>query len=180
MELEKQASDLRFEILRNAIYHTARGQFLDLCTRVISFVIILLGTAAASQLGAATSKFDDRWLAGAAALVATFQLVGDFGVAARTHSYLQRRCYELLAELETLLPLDEAAIANLRAKLTILYGEEPPPMRALDAVAYNAACDSLGKEKSRVRIGILQSIFRQVFPFNGTEFVPIHGDGVTS
>jgi hypothetical protein len=160
--------------LRNAIYHTSRSQFLDWCTRITNFTIIFLGTPAAAQLGEATHRFDDRWLAGAAALVATIQLVGDFGVAARTHSYLQRRCYELLAELEMLSPIEEARIANLRAKLTTLYGEEPPPMRALDAVAYNAACDSPGKEKDRVRIGLLQSVLRHIFPFYGTEFVAIH------
>jgi hypothetical protein len=173
-DLKKQAADLRFDILRNAIYHTSRSQFLDFLTRVINFFIILLGTAAAAQLGEATHRFDDRWLAGAAALVATIQLVGDFGVAGRTHSYLQRRCYELLAELEMLAPLEEANIATLRAKLTTLYGEEPPPMRALDAVAYNAACDSLGKEQDRVKIGALQSFFRHIYPFYGTEFISIH------
>jgi hypothetical protein len=113
---------------------------------------------------------DDRVLAGAAALIAALQLVGDFGVAARNHAYLQRKCYELLANVEQMMPPDEAGILALRAKLTTLYGEEPPPMRALDAVAYNAACESTGREDGRLRIGVLQSIFRHFYPFNGTQF----------
>ena len=155
-DLTREIENLKFDILRNAIYHTARGQFFDLISRLINFTIIVLGTGAASQLGAATGKIDDRWLAGAAALLAALQLVGDFGVAARNHAYLQRRCYELLSELELSTPLDEGRIATLRAKLIILYGEEPPPMRALDAVAYNAACDSVGKPDARVRINLFQ------------------------
>jgi hypothetical protein len=115
---------------------------------------------------------DPKWLAAAAAIVATLQLVGDFAVSARVHGYLQRRCYEVLAELEETKPGDEAKIAALRAKLTILYGEEPPQMRALDAIAYNAACDSVGKSNARVKISFLQSLLRHFYPFNGTEFVP--------
>ena len=133
----------------------------------MNFVIIALGTSAAAQLGDATHIIDDKWLAGLAALVATFQLVSDFGVAAATHAYLQRRCYELLSELELVVVADEPKLAALRAKLTTLYGEEPPPMRALDAVAYNAACDSIGKGEERVEINWWQSLWRHVYPFNG-------------
>jgi hypothetical protein len=172
-DVTELASDLRFDILRNAIYHSARSRFLDLCNRAVNFVIIVLGTAAASQMGTATGKIDDKWLAAMAALVAAFQLVSDFGVAARTHAYLQRRCYELLADLELLASPTDGAVLSLRAKLTTLYGEEPPPMRALDAVAYNAACDSLGKESKRVVITPWQALWRHLYPFNGTEFKPI-------
>ena len=172
VDLSKQVADLRFEILRNAIYHTARNQFLDGCARYINFVVIVLGTSAAAQLGSETWKLDPKWLAAAAAFFATFQLVGGFAVSARVHAYLQRRCYELLAELEGTVSLDESKIAALRAKLIILYGEEPPPMRALDAVAYNAACDSIGKSTERVKINGWQSLWRHIYPFNGTEFAP--------
>lgn len=175
VDVVKQAADLRFDILRNAIYHTARNQFLGRCTRIVNFVIIALGTSAAAQLGDATHIIDDKWLAGLAALVATFQLVSDFGVAAATHAYLQRRCYELLSELELVVVADEPKLAALRAKLTTLYGEEPPPMRALDAVAYNAACDSIGRGDERVEINWWQSLWRHVYPFNGTQFAPPKG-----
>jgi hypothetical protein len=169
-DVAKQGADLRFDILRNAIYHTARNQFLDRCTRITNFIVIALGTSAAAELG--SGYVDPKWLAAAAATFATLQLVGDFAVTARVHAYLQRRCYELLAELEGINSPDESKIAAIRAKLTTLYGEEPPPMRALDAVAYNAACDSIGKSGQRVKISFWQSLLRQIYPFNGTEFVP--------
>jgi hypothetical protein len=169
-DVAKQRADLSFDILRNAIYHTARAQFLDQCMRVTNFIVIVLGTSAAAELW--SGQIDPKWLAAAAAFVATLQLVGDFAVSARVHAYLQRRCYELLAELEGITSPDESSIAAIRAKLTILYGEEPPPMRALDAVAYNAACDSIGKSSERVKISFWQSLLRHIYPFNGTEFVP--------
>jgi hypothetical protein len=94
------------------------------------------------------------------------------------HAYLQRRCYEILAELENTKSPDESKIADIRAKLIILYGEEPPPMRALDAIAYNAACDSVGKSGERVKV-TLQSLLRHIYPFNGTEF-PQKKEAMTS
>jgi hypothetical protein len=132
--------------------------------------VIILGTSAAAELG--SGYIDPKWLAATAAFVATLQLVADFAVSARVHAYLQRRCYELLAELEGIKSPDESAIAGIRAKLTILYGEEPPPMRALDAVAYNTACDSIGRSSERVKITFWQSRLRHIYPFYGTEFIP--------
>ncbi|MBO0734685.1 MAG: hypothetical protein J2P49_10310 [Methylocapsa sp.] len=168
MDNSKQMDDLRFDLLRNAIYHTARRQFLDRCMRITNFFVIILGASAATDL--MSRHVGAKWLAAAAAIVATLQLVADFAVSARDHGYLQRRCYELLSELESLEPNEEQKIASIRAKLTILYGEEPPQMRALDAIAYNAACDSIGKSNARVKIDFLHSLLRHICPFNGTEF----------
>ena len=127
VDLDKLEGDLRFDLLRNAIYHSARARFLDFCTRVFNFAVILLGTSAAADLGK-IGNIDQGLLAAGAAIAGIVQLVGDFGVSARTHSYLQRRCYELLAELGSAAPTEESLRA-IRAKLTLVYGEEPPPMR---------------------------------------------------
>ncbi|AZG75550.1 hypothetical protein [Methylocystis rosea] len=178
IDLHQLEEDLRFDLLRNAIYHTARGQFLDLCTRSLNFVVIALGTSAAAEIG--KGHIEPKWLAAAATFAATIQLVGDLGVSARVHFYLQRRCYELLSELEGPAPKDQTKIAEVRAKLTVLYGEEPPPMRALDAVAYNAACDSVGKGERRVKISWFQSAMRQFYPFNGTKFIPKVGNAAAA
>jgi len=60
-------------------------------------------------------------------------------------------------------------IAKWEAELHRLYSEEPAPMRALDAIAYNAASKSLGK-KTRIRIRPWHSIFKQWWAFNESEF----------
>jgi hypothetical protein len=57
------------------------------------------------------------------------------------------------------------------AVLNRLYAEEPPPMRALDAISYNAALGSLGRDpKGRIPIKWWQSLLRQIWPFNETAF----------
>src|SRR5215203_3370112 len=138
---ERSKDDLRFDAMRNAIYHTARRQYLDSLNRWLNFVIIVAGTAAAGDLGKQFGV-EAAYLAGLTALAGTLQLVFDFSGRARTHEFLQRRYYELIAAISE--PRGEEQIPRWEAELNRLYSEEPPPMRALDAIAYNAACDSLG------------------------------------
>ena len=49
--MEGKAADLRFEALRNAIYHTARRMFLDRCSRLLNLIVIVAGASAVGQLG---------------------------------------------------------------------------------------------------------------------------------
>lgn len=101
-------------------------------------------------------------------MFATLQLVFDFGGRAAQHDYLQRRYYELLADV---LENPKTKVEVWEAKLTRLYADEPAPMRALDAIARNAAVDALGyPEKDRVRVEWYQSLLSQIWPFNETEF----------
>lgn len=167
----RKAADIQFDALRNAIYHSARRSYYDALNRSMSFLVVASGTAAVADAG--------KWLgvdssyqlfALAAALAGLSQLVFDFGGKARTHEFLQRRFYELISEMGADEPSPEQLI-GWDSRLNGLYAEEPPPMRALDAVAYNAAIESLGRDKGkRVHINIFQSWLRHLVHFNGSAF----------
>jgi hypothetical protein len=99
------------------------------------------------------------------------QLVFDFGGKARTHEFLQRRFYELTADIAEVEKPSPSKVGEWEATLNRLYAEEPPPMRAMDAIAYNAAIESLGSDKSkRIDVNWWQSLNRHWFPFNGAPF----------
>lgn len=166
---QKKITNLKFDALRNAIYHTARRGIMDALNRIFLFVVIISGAAAVGDLG---QKYGitPQWLAFVAAMAGTIQLVADFGVVARNHEFLQRQYYELIADIAAVAEPDASQVAAWEARLNRIYGEEPPPMRALDAIAYNAACKSLGRQDSRVRVTLWQSMFRHVFMFNGASF----------
>jgi hypothetical protein len=168
-DLQKKIADLKFEALRNAIYHTARRGVMDTLNRIFSFLVIVSGAAAVGDLG---QKFGvtPQWLAFVAAMAGTTQLVADFGVVARNHEFLQRQFYELIAEIAAVAEPNASQVAAWEAKLNRIYGEEPPPMRALDAIAYNAACESLGRQDSRVRVTWWQSALRHVLMFTAASF----------
>ncbi len=164
----------RFEALRNAIYHSARKAFYDRWNRMLSFIIIIAGAAAIGDLSETWNLLTPSLLAAIATTAAAFQLIADFGGKSAKHGYLQRRYYELMADMSEH-PGEEHA-AKWDAVLHRIYAEEPPPMRALDAVAYNAACQALhGDNAPRAKINFFQNLLRQWYSFPGSKFPPVAG-----
>lgn len=154
---------LRFDALRNANYHTARRNWFEGWNRAMNFVVVLAGAAAMADLLA-----QQTLLTFVATLAGTLQLVYDFGGRARTHEFLQRRYYEVLAKIVEAAG-DEARHDGLFAEMVRIYADEPPIMRALDAVAYNDAADSLNTDR-RVGVTRWQSRFRHLRPYHGVSF----------
>ncbi|HFB98786.1 MAG TPA: hypothetical protein ENJ62_06570, partial [Bryobacterales bacterium] len=68
---------LRFNVLRNALYHRERRRWLERTSRFLNLAVILLGTAAVADL-LASSGFS-TWIGIAVALTGSLQLVYDFG-----------------------------------------------------------------------------------------------------
>ena len=48
--MQQRIDDLKFEALRNAIYHSSRRRFLDFLNRTLSFVVVASGSAALAAL----------------------------------------------------------------------------------------------------------------------------------
>jgi hypothetical protein len=163
----------KFDALRNAIYHTARRNFFDLMNRGLNFLVIILG---ASVAGKATHLFDIRelWLELSVLVAATAQLTFDFGYRARTHEFLQRKYYDMLAELELEATPDPQKWAS---KLFTIAGDEPMPLRALDALAYNAALDATSSNPAirtqyRLHVPWYQRMLRHVIAFHSYAYWP--------
>lgn len=166
------ASAAKFDALRSAIYHTSRRGFLELCSRLLNLVVVFSGTVAAADLGLLVGLDESqKWFAFAAALAGLFQLAFDPAGLARTHEFLQRRFYEILAEMAEKSKPTESDEARWKGALFRLYAEEKPPLRALDAISYNAAAESLGYGKDKlITIRWWHTALSQVMPFNGTSF----------
>ena len=167
-------TDVRFDALRNAIYHTERRFFFDLINRLINFMVIALGASVAGK-AAGQLNFPELWLELSVVIVATAQLVFDFGSRARTHEFLQKRYYELLAEMET--GDSEAKRKQWGEKLMTIAADEPMAMRALDALAYNKAVDATISDPQRVaecrlRVPWWHRRLRHFIAFQGAKYVP--------
>jgi hypothetical protein len=165
---ERTEDALRFDVLRNAIYHGMRASFLNRMNRWMSLLVILGGAGVISEVGAKFGIWPGVF-AITVTIAGTLQLVLDFAGRAHNHSYLQRRYFEILAEIEAEDPHKKLDIRHWEAELHRISAEETAPMRALDSIAYNAASDALGRAH-RLRIRIHQSLLRNLYPFNGTVF----------
>jgi hypothetical protein len=109
------------------------------------------------------------------------QLTFDFGYKARTHEFLQRKYNEMLADIELETAPDPA---KWKSKLYTIASDEPMPMRALDALAYNAALDATisdvaTKQANRLRVPFCHRLLRHFLAREGYEYqlesVPISG-----
>lgn len=165
----------RFDALRSALYHTERRKFFDFLNRLVNFVIVLLGAGAAAKW-AKLVHLEDVWIELAIVVFATAQLVFDFGGSARVHEFLQRRLYELLAEIEGSDGYDPAAMRKWSSKLLTITADEPMTMRALDAIAYNKALDAIvpadEKYKFRQVVAWWQARLRHFVAFQAVDFSP--------
>jgi hypothetical protein len=128
----------RFDALRNSIYHASRREYYDTLNRLLNFLVIIFGAGVAGKVSR-LFHVEELWLEFGVLVFATAQLTFDFGSKARTHEFLRRKYQEMLADIELDTSPDSA---KWRAKLQTIAGEEPMPMRGLDALAYNAALDA--------------------------------------
>jgi hypothetical protein len=160
--------NIKFDALRNAIYHSSRRRFFELLNRSLSFLIIISGTVAVASV----TKWDIAWPAAVAAVIGALQLVFDFAGRAYIHANLQRRYFELIAAIDGVVEATDQDLAKWRAALNLIYADEPPPMRALDAIAHNKACDSLGCPKGRVPVTFWQWLMQHVYSFPNVQFFP--------
>ncbi|WP_040617050.1 hypothetical protein [Roseibium sp. TrichSKD4] len=160
--------NLRFNILRNALYHTACLRLFDRFNKVLSFLVVILGAGAMSDL---SSEFgiDLIYIGALIATVGSIQLVFDLAGRARTHQQLQKDYYYLLADIEGQLDGCEDACAKWQAQMIRITASEPPTLRAIDAKAYNDALDATGIYPAGERLIIpwWQSPLASVLSFEG-------------
>lgn len=166
---------IRLNVLRNALYHSARYRSLERTNRFFNFLIVLLG---ASAMGSLTGSLgiSPVWVGGGVAALGALQLVFDFGHAARDHQVLQRDYYWLLADIEAALNPSDEQLAAFQAKMIRITGDEPPTLRAIDARAYNDAIDGSGlfDRDEQLVIPWSHSLVGWLKPFEGFHYLKVH------
>ena len=169
--MSRSIEDIRFDCLRNALYHTARRRTCETLARWMNLLVIVLGTTAVSSI--LEPWVSAEYLAAAAAIVGALNMTFDFAGKARDHMQLQSAYYDMLAGTEEVSQPQDCDIAALDARLTRIYCAEPPVLRAIDAKAYNDALESLGcyKPEDRLYIPVWhRGPLAHVFAFEGHEY----------
>jgi hypothetical protein len=168
--------DARFDALRNSLYHTERAWFLDKLNKSINALVILLGSGVVEKI-VTKHSFDELYVELAFLIVATLQLVFDFGGSAKDHYHLQTQYAAALSEMESVAIWDDETERKWSARLVTISGDEVQTMRALDAIAYNQAIDAIHgstqKQKDfRLYVGPLHYALRHLLTFSRTQFMP--------
>lgn len=137
--------------------------------------MVALGTAGFST---ALTHWGSRWgidgstLAAMTALVGAADLAFDPAGRARLHEALQRKAYELGADIDGVINATDADCARWRAALHKIFAEEPPPKRALDAVVYNATLSGRRErpDDDLLVINLFQRALKQFLSFANSKF----------
>jgi len=156
---------MQFRCIRNAAYHEDREHFYAFAHRVLMFIVVALGTL---SIGASLAH-ENIWASLGtliAVLAGLIDIVWNVDGLARQHSTLRRRCYDLLARMEYGEP-----IKALQAEYTRMIADEPPAMHAVNALAFNAAVDALGRPREQKYVlRPWQVFFRHLWRFRPNEF----------
>ena len=162
------AALLEFRCVRNAAYHEDMERHYARIHRFLMFLVIAIGTV---SLGASLVSDNRLALAGTgiAVLAGLIDVHWNIDGMARLHSALRRRSYDLLARLEANEP-----IHSINAEFIRIVADEPPAMHAVNALAFNAAVDALGRPKDqKYKITWWQAALRHWIRFQPNEFPTI-------
>ncbi|ETW11089.1 hypothetical protein ATO8_18759 [Roseivivax marinus] len=168
--MTREPENVRFNILRNALYHTARRRSLEQTNRVFNLLVVLLGAAAFSDL-ITRIGMTSVWVGAGVALIGALQLVFDFGRQARDHQVLQRDYYNLLAETEVVHEPTPQDASEWHARMIKITGDEPPVLRAIDAKAYNDAVGAMEIDpEQRLHIPRIDRFLGGFLAFEGRQY----------
>ena len=188
MTANRAIADIRFDALRNVLYHVSRRRSCEQWAQVMNFLVIILGAATIGNLLEALgipsfTGVDLAVLTGSGVVLAGgASMVFDFAGRAALHQQLQGDYYRLLSEIVRAGTAGEEKVTDFDAQLVAIYANEPPVIRAIDAKAYNDALDALGdamgySPKDRLIVPGLHSVFGQFCTFEGHEYHRCSEDG---
>jgi len=171
-EISKQIDGLKFNLSRNAMYNAAREGWYASLHKLVMFTSAFSGTGAAvtvlGEWNSVISVFFGLFVAFATTSDLVFNLSGN----ARLHNGLRQRYFSLLAELESS-EIDQELLKSINDRLYRIYGEEPPTMRALDAMMWNQARLSLYEDVNDADLISLkwnEKFFCQLWAFHHQRF----------
>jgi hypothetical protein len=138
------ADQLWFELTTAAFYHRDRLTWFVSLHRGSMFANVFFGT------GAVASLLQTRHALVVVAslllaLVSAAALALDFAGSARKHEDRRRTYHDLAAQLQESAQ-DETAVRTIRAKMIRASADDPHVYKAAEAVAFNLAIGSLGRD----------------------------------
>jgi hypothetical protein len=172
---------LEFRCVRNAAYHEDWEYYYARVHRWLMFIVVVFGTLSigASLAIYLSSGHDNIWpTVGTliAVLAGLVDVVWNVDGLAREHSALRRRCYDLVARMQAGEPTN-----SLQAAFTRIVADEPPAMHAVNALAFNAAVDALGRPADQKYVlKPWQIWFRHWWRFRPNEFPTVGDVGATA
>lgn len=172
MSAERNLDQVRFDILRNALYHTAMRRRFDRLDRWGNFLVVLLGATTVVKPVDSIFGFAATQVFGVVTtMIGAAKLAFGFSATARTHEALQRRYFDILASIEAHPCPSDEDVRGWYAAMVKTTADEPPVNHLVDAISYNEAANTLGHTKAQtLHIPIWAGIIGKVSSLHGYRF----------
>lgn len=170
-ELEREAKNLKFELLRQAFYHSDELWFFLFVERMTKFISAMCGTAV---VGMAFASFPILAII-LGSLIAVLQTIGlVFGISTRAvlHENRRQQYFSFLSDLESHPPTKEI-LFRINSEMVRTWGAEPSTKWGVEVMARNSAMAAM---KSKLEKGDLipitnsEKFFRFVWRFSPEHF----------
>lgn len=159
----------RFRCLRNAAYHEDRERWFVGWHKLLMFIVVLSGTTAFGAVMNAGGNKLAMWASLLATVAGVADLVFELDTKARLHAKLKGRMFDILARCEV-----AQDCRDLDMEMTRIYADEPPTKHGVNAIAFNAAMDAMGRPVGeKYDLQPWQILLRHVWPFRANEFPTI-------
>lgn len=139
--LIRDAKNLKFELLRQAFYHSDELWFFLFVERSTKFLSAMAGTAVVGMAFASHPAFAIA-IGSAITILQTIGLV--FGISSRAvlHENKRQRYFYLLSELESK-PANAEIIYRIQSEMMRTWSEEPSTKWAVEVMARNSAMSAM-------------------------------------
>lgn len=151
-DIEDELFDLKFYVQRNIRYHMRRGAFFTRWSRLLSFVGVFFGSAAAvTFMGELGEKYPliPAMMALLVALASAVELVVGISQRAWLHNDLRRRFLDIDERMQVSSAVTMKLICELKAAIRRIEADEPPVMEALELMVRNDVIVSLFSYEER-------------------------------
>lgn len=134
-----------FAVQRSIRYHDRRVAHFDTLHKLTNVCTIFIAGIVILELTGAKSPEWVKWFAAVAAILGAFDLVVGYGHRANQHRDLKRRFCVLERKL---IQGDATQLQQLMGERSEIEADEPPVLRALDALCHNEMCAASGLSRT--------------------------------
>jgi hypothetical protein len=142
---DAQTHSLFFGVQRSQLYHDRRVAHYELLHRLTNVCAVLLAGIVLFEFIGAHSPIYFKVLAACGALLAAFDVVIGFSRKADLHRDLKRKFGALEADMES---GSLSTVHEAKGRRLSIEADEPPKFYALDLLAHNELCISVGRKWS--------------------------------
>ena len=163
---DENYEQIKFRVYCNIIYHTAQFRFFNLIDKTINFLIIVSGSAIFVEMSSSLQNTTTVSIA----ILGIIQIVFDPRGSAIRHDNIRRSYHKLFNKMLESDKSETELLRKVKREIVKISSDEPPPLKVLDIISHNRACETLGyPNEEKYKVSLFYSLFCNFISFENFE-----------